>query len=102
MRCPAAIVASKSSWRTCSSGAVGRSSGGADIEPPRLFTDQPVRNSMTHATPAHKRPGDGAMTTTEHRADTRLGKEPAEDSLDPAERMSADELQALQLQRLQS
>ena len=37
------------------------------------------------------------MTTTER----RLGDAPPADMLDPAERMSVDELRALQLERLQ-
>jgi phenylacetate-CoA ligase len=41
------------------------------------------------------------MTTTDHRADTRRpGEAPDEGTLDPAERMSVDELRALQLERL--
>jgi phenylacetate-CoA ligase len=41
------------------------------------------------------------MTTTDHRADTRRsGEAPDEGSLDPAERMSVDELRAMQLERL--
>jgi phenylacetate-CoA ligase len=41
------------------------------------------------------------MTTTDHRADTRrTGEAPDEGALDPAERMSVDELRALQLERL--
>src|SRR5512132_3207028 len=41
------------------------------------------------------------MTTTDHRADTRRpGEAPDERALDPAERMSVDELRALQLERL--
>src|SRR4051794_2056921 len=77
--------------------AVGRSSGGADIGSPRLFTDRAVRNSVAHTTPVHKRPGEAPMTTTDTR---RLGTAPDPALLDPAERMGVDELRALQLERL--
>jgi phenylacetate-CoA ligase len=41
------------------------------------------------------------MTTSTHELSRRLGAAPAAELLDPAERMGADELRALQLERLQ-
>src|SRR3954447_14786828 len=102
IRWSAATVASKCACRSLSSGAaalaVGRSSGGADMElpPGDLLTKRSVIACLPVAGDTTTRADGGVMTTTGESV-RRLGEAPDSQSAGPAERMGVDELRAVQL-----